>query len=129
MADLLVLHSTAPFSLLRRNSRSDLLARSRALMTSTSLPASSSSATLVPDVRYRPASTVQRSPRGRPIPALAPIRQFSPTEIMRLPPPDNVPMVEQPPPRSEPLPTITPAEIRPSIMLVPSVPALKLIKP
>ncbi|MNG39268.1 hypothetical protein D3C84_1272800 [compost metagenome] len=63
------------------------------------------------------------------MPALAPIRQPSPTEITRLPPPDRVPMVEQPPPRSEPLPTNTPAETRPSIMPGPAVPALKLTKP
>ncbi|MNG27644.1 hypothetical protein D3C84_1127950 [compost metagenome] len=63
------------------------------------------------------------------MPALAPIRQPSPTEMTMLPPPDRVPMVEQPPPRSEPLPTKTPAETRPSIMPGPSVPPLKLMKP
>ena len=46
-----------------------------------------------------------------------------------LPPPDRVPMIEAPPPMSEPSPTTTPAEIRPSTIDVPSVPALKLTKP
>ncbi len=38
-------------------------------------------------------------------------------------------MIEAPPPTSEPSPTTTPAEIRPSTIEVPSVPALKLTKP
>ena len=38
-------------------------------------------------------------------------------------------MMLAPPPMSEPLPTTTPAEIRPSTMLAPSVPALKFTKP
>ena len=45
------------------------------------------------------------------------------------PPPDRVPMIEAPPPMSEPSPTTTPAEMRPSTIDVPSVPALKLTKP
>ena len=58
------------------------------------------------------------------MPALAPSRQRSPTEICCLPPPDSVPMIEAPPPMSESAPTTTPAEIRPSTMEVPRVPAL-----
>ena len=38
-------------------------------------------------------------------------------------------MIEAPPPTSEPSPTTTPAEMRPSTMEVPSVPALKFTKP
>ena len=38
-------------------------------------------------------------------------------------------MMLAPPPMSEPFPTTTPAEMRPSTMLAPSVPALKLTKP
>jgi hypothetical protein len=64
-----------------------------------------------------------------PIPAFEPIRQRSPTEIVSLPPPDRVPMMAAPPPTSDPSPTTTPAEIRPSTMDVPRVPALKLTKP
>src|ERR1700676_3144124 len=39
------------------------------------------------------------------IPALAPIRQRSPTVILSFPPPDRVPMIDAPPPTSLPLPT------------------------
>ena len=63
------------------------------------------------------------------MPALAPSRQRSPTEMTSLPPPDRVPMIEDPPPTSEPSPTTTPAEMRPSTIDVPRVPALKLTKP
>ena len=38
-------------------------------------------------------------------------------------------MIDAPPPTSEPSPTTTPAEIRPSTIDEPSVPALKLTKP
>ena len=38
-------------------------------------------------------------------------------------------MIDAPPPTSEPSSTTTPAEIRPSTIEVPSVPALKLTKP
>ena len=38
-------------------------------------------------------------------------------------------MIEAPPPMSLPLPTTTPAEIRPSTIEVPSVPALKFTNP
>ena len=38
-------------------------------------------------------------------------------------------MIDAPPPMSEPSPTTTPAEIRPSTIEVPSVPALKFTKP
>ena len=38
-------------------------------------------------------------------------------------------MIEAPPPTSVPSPTITPAEILPSTIEVPRVPALKLTKP
>ena len=64
-----------------------------------------------------------------PRPELAPNRQSSPTEIFTLFPPERVPIVEQPPPKSEFLPTITPADILPSIIADPRVPALKFIKP
>ena len=73
---------------------------------------------------YVPASTMQSSPSEMPMPALAPIRQRSPTEICSLPPPDSVPMIDAPPPTSEPSPTTTPAEMRPSTIEAPSVPAL-----
>ncbi len=46
-----------------------------------------------------------------------------------VPPPERVPMIEAPPPMSEPSPTTTPWLIRPSTIEVPSVPALKLTKP
>ena len=46
-----------------------------------------------------------------------------------MPPPDSVPMIEAPPPMSEPLPTTTPCEMRPSTIEVPRVPALKFTKP
>ena len=72
---------------------------------------------------------VHRSPRGIPSPELAPNRQFRPIEMTTSPPPDRVPMVEAPPPISDPSPQKTPAEILPSIMAAPSVPALKLTKP
>ncbi len=58
------------------------------------------------------------------MPEFAPSRQRSPIEITCLPPPDSVPMIDAPPPTSESLPTTTPAEIRPSTIAVPSVPAL-----
>ena len=65
--------------------------------------------TLVPAVTNKPASIVQRSPRGIPKPAFAPIKHSLPTEITMSPPPDNVPMVgASRPPRSEPSPTQTP---------------------
>ncbi len=38
-------------------------------------------------------------------------------------------MIEAPPPMSEPSPTTTPAEMRPSTMEAPKVPALKLTNP
>ena len=41
----------------------------------------------------------------------------------------SVPMIEAPPPTSESRPTTTPAEMRPSTIEVPRVPALKLTKP
>ena len=52
-----------------------------------------------------------------------------PTEIRVVPPPDKVPAVLAEPPRSEPSPTTTPWEIRPSIIPLARVPALKLMKP
>ena len=45
-------------------------------------------------------------------------------EMTCLPPPDSVPMMDAPPPTSELRPTTTPAEIRPSTIDVPRVPAL-----
>lgn len=50
-------------------------------------------------------------------------------EMTDFPPPERVPMIEAPPPMSEPSPTMTPWLMRPSTMEVPSVPALKLQKP
>ena len=38
-------------------------------------------------------------------------------------------MMDAPPPMSEPSPTTTPCEMRPSTIEAPSVPALKLTKP
>ena len=64
-----------------------------------------------------------------PSPAFAPINEFSPREILILLPPDRVPIVLEPPPKSDPLPMITPAEILPSIIADPIVPALKLTNP
>ena len=46
-----------------------------------------------------------------------------------VPPPERVPMIEDPAPTSEPSPTTTPWTMRPSTIEVPSVPALKLQKP
>ena len=46
-----------------------------------------------------------------------------------VPPPDRVPIVDAPPPMSEPSPTTTPWLIRPSTIEVPSVPALKFTNP
>ena len=78
---------------------------------------------------YKPASTVQLSPKGIPIPEFAPSRQFFPTEIFMSLPPERVPIVLQPPPKSELSPMTTPADILPSIIALPKVPALKLTKP
>ena len=63
------------------------------------------------------------------MPEFAPNKQFSPIDIFVLLPPESVPIVLEPPPRSELFPTITPAEILPSIIAFPSVPALKFTKP
>ena len=93
------------------------------------MPCSSNRSIFVPAVTYKPASTVQLSPNGIPKPELAPNKQFSPTDILISFPPDKVPIVLHPPPKSEFLPTTTPAEILPSIIAVPMVPALKLTKP
>ena len=78
---------------------------------------------------YKPASTIQLLPNGIPNPEFAPRRQFSPIDIFMSLPPDRVPIVLQPPPKSELLPTTTPAEILPSIIATPKVPALKFTKP
>ena len=72
---------------------------------------------------------MQLLPSGIPRPELAPNKQFSPIDILILFPPERVPIVLHPPPKSELFPTTTPAEILPSIIAVPSVPALKLTKP
>ena len=64
-----------------------------------------------------------------PNPEFAPNKQFSPIDIFISFPPDRVPIVLDPPPRSEFAPTITPEEILPSTIAGPSVPALKLTKP
>ena len=85
--------------------------------------------TLDPPVKYKPASNIHLFPKGIPNPELAPNKQSSPTEILTSFPPDKVPIVEQPPPKSEFFPITTPAEILPSIIAEPSVPALKLTKP
>ena len=98
--------------------------RSRPLTTSPS-----GRRTSVPAVRYSPASTTQSFPRLMPMPELAPRRQRSPIVTRSEPPPDNVPMIDAPPPMSESSPTTTPWEMRPSTIDVPSVPALKLQKP
>ena len=72
---------------------------------------------------------MQLSPSGIPRPEFAPRRQFSPIDIFTSLPPDKVPIVLHPPPKSEFLPITTPAEILPSIIAGPSVPALKFTKP
>ena len=71
----------------------------------------------------------QLLPSEIPSPEFAPSKHFSPTEITSFPPPLRVPIIEAPPPTSLPSPTTTPAEIRPSTMDVPKVPALKLTNP
>ena len=76
-----------------------------------------------------PASITQLSPSEIPKPEFAPSKHFSPIEITSLPPPLSVPMIDAPPPTSVPSPTITPAEIRPSTIDVPRVPALKFTNP
>src|SRR5690606_16884242 len=116
--------STAPVCELRRNSSPLRPASSLAFTT-----APSGRLTFVPAVTYRPASTTQSSPSEMPMPAFAPIKQRSPAETTSLPPPESVPMMDAPPPRSEPSPRTTPAEILPSTIEAPSVPALKLTKP
>ena len=63
------------------------------------------------------------------MPEFAPKRQFSPMKIFVSLPPERVPIVLAPPPISELFPTTTPAEILPSIIAEPRVPALKLTKP
>ena len=63
------------------------------------------------------------------MPALAPSRQRLPTLMTSLPPPDSVPMMDALPPMSLASSTTTPALMRPSTMLAPRVPALKLQKP
>ena len=45
------------------------------------------------------------------------------------PPPESVPIIEAPPPISDPSPTTTPCEILPSTIEAPRVPALKFTKP
>ena len=104
-------------------------ASSRALTVRTTAPDSSSTSTRAPAVTYSPASMVQRSPKGMPQPALAPIRQCSPMEMTICPPPESVPMVLALPPRSVLAPSVTPCETRPSTMFGPKAPALKLRKP
>ena len=69
-------------------------------------------------------SIVCASEQALPMPEFAPSRQRSPSETTTCPPPDSVPMIEAPPPTSVPSPTTTPAEIRPSTIDVPRVPAL-----
>ena len=114
--------STPPVSEFRRYSRPAAPDSSRAL-TTRSVP-SALSVSLVPAVRYRPASTTQSSPSEMPTPEFAPSRQPAPMVTCSLPPPDSVPMIDAPPPTSLPSPTITPCEIRPSTIEVPMVPAL-----
>src|SRR5436190_1337341 len=69
---------------------------------------------------YSPASTMHSSPNEMPMPALAPIRLRSPTELTCLPPPDSVPMMDAPAPKSLLRPTITPGVTRPSTMARPT---------
>ena len=110
-------------------SRFDLPDKSRALTICGDSFLSLVTLILVPAVMYKPASTIQLSPNEIPTPAFAPIRQFSPIDIFVSLPPDRVPMVLAPPPKSELLPITTPAETLPSIIALPNVPALKLINP
>ena len=125
--------STAPDCELRRKSTFEAPASSRADTTRGSLnrpcgpgttPPEGSTETLVPAVRYSPASTTQSSPSGMPSPEFAPSRQRSPSATRWRPPPESIPMVEAPPPTSEPSPMMTPWDTRPSTMERPSVPAL-----
>src|SRR3954453_17740393 len=57
-----------------------------------------------------------------PMPALAPSRQRSPILMTSLPPPESVPMIDEPPPTSLPSPTTTPALMRPSTIEAPPGP-------
>src|SRR5450830_362724 len=85
--------------------------------------------TRAPAVTYRPASIVQPSPSEMPQPELAPSRQCEPILTTWTPTPESVPMIEAPPPTSDSGSITTPAEIRPSTIDGPSVPALKLTNP
>ena len=71
--------------------RSFLSDSALALTTSTGFSSLSITVTLELAVIYKPDSIVQRSPRGKPSPAFAPMRQFLPTEITSVPPPDKRP--------------------------------------
>src|SRR4029453_2583258 len=92
--------STVPVTELRRNSMPFWPER---VLAATTRP--SAVVTFVPAVTYRPASTTQSSPREIPMPAFAPNRQRSPIDTTSLPPPDRVPMIDDPSPMSEPSPT------------------------
>ncbi|KAF5297009.1 hypothetical protein FQR65_LT19759 [Abscondita terminalis] len=63
------------------------------------------------------------------MPEFAPSSARSPIVTRCVPPPERVPMIDAPPPISEPSPTTTPCEMRPSTIDAPSVPALKFTKP
>ena len=83
--------------------------------------------TFVPSKIARPASIIQPSPKGMPHTEFAPKRQFLPMLIGLPSVPESTPSMLAPPPTSLPSPTIAEDEIRPSTMLTPVVPALKLM--
>ena len=122
------MHSTAPLSEFRLKMRFFIDLMSFALAICTKSPFSFSILILVPAVTYKPASTVQPSAKGNPMPALAPIKQFSPTDTNSVPPPERVPIVLELPPRSLPFETITPAEILPRSLQVPMCACVKIYK-
>ena len=113
----LTLAITLPVCEFLKKTKLEQLDNSEPLKTPSISPFCLYTSIFVPAVMYKPASIVQLSPRGIPTPALAPIKQFSPIEIFILLPPERVPIVLQPPPRSELSPTTTPADILPSIMI------------
>ncbi|EKE26387.1 MAG: hypothetical protein ACD_4C00306G0003 [uncultured bacterium (gcode 4)] len=137
--------SIAPDDALRRKVISDLPASLMAFMlslpTSMGLPSPlvsnipsfvffhSITSTGVLPVNTRPAAMQTLFPKGIPHSAIAPIRQFSPVEILVVLPPDKVPRNPAPAPTSVPAPMVVPADIRPSTMDAPSVPALKFTNP
>ena len=87
--------SIAPFCEFLIKSRLSCPASSDAFITNSGSFCALYLVTFEPPVTYRPASTMQLSPIGIPKPEFAPSRQFSPTDILILFPPERVPIVLQ----------------------------------